>query len=275
MYYRRKSDILNTLSFSSTLGEIIRILYFIALDHCVLRSIDREKVIGISKDQLIALLERGYSESKVDDVYTLAEEKAFKPLKLEELSVELAGVDVLVISEEYGEIMKFSEASVNIGPEYPSWWKIPLPLAILRKKKIVINDAANSLPISKPLLGTKIDSLPLEQNEFFVSLKENKKTHSVLFKHLDKRVYLIEDVTQDVETASDILWWASVGKAFASKIENEGRVMVKEGEEEDGFETEETLTCDWDGKNIGKLSIGYKIEKPKPAKRSRKSDKSN
>jgi len=270
MYYRRKSDILNTLCFNSTLGEIIRVLYFIALDYCVLRSVDREKLIGISKDQLIALLERGYSESKVDDVFALAEEKAFKPLKLEELAIELAGVDVLVISEEYGEVMKFAEASVNIGPEYPSWWKVPLPLAILRKKKIVINETASNLPISKPLMNIKIESLPLEQNEFFVSLKENKKTHSVLFKLLDKRVYLIDDVTQDVETASDILWWASVGKAFASKVESEGQVMVKEGEEEDALEIEEKITCDWDGKNIGTLCIGRKIEKPKTSKRARK-----
>lgn len=272
MYYRRKSDILNTLSFNSTLGEIIRVLYFIALDHCILRSFDREKIIGISKDQLIALLERGYSESKVDDVYSLAEEKAFKPLKLEDLAVELAQVDVLVISEEFGEVMKFAEANVNIGPEYPSWWKVPLPIAILRKKKIVINEAANSLSISKPLMGIKIDTLPIEQNEFFVTLKENKKTHSVLFKLLDKRVYLIDDVTQDVETASDILWWASVGKAFASKIESEGRVLLKEGEEGEEFEVEveEKITCEWDGKSIGTLCIGRKAEKPKTTKRTRK-----
>jgi hypothetical protein len=159
---------------------------------------------------------------------------------------------------------------VSIGPEYPSWWKIPLPLAILRKKKIVINDVASSLSISKPLLAIKVESLPLEQDEFFVTLKENKKTHSVLFKYLDKRVYLIEDVTQDVETASDILWWASVGKAFASKVENEGKVMVKEGEEGDQFEIEEKFSCDWDGKNIGKLCIGHKIEKPITSKRTRK-----
>jgi hypothetical protein len=269
MYYRRKSDILNTLNFSSTLGEIIRILYFIALDYCILRSVDREKIIGISKDQLIALLERGYSEKKVDDVFALAEEKAFKPLKLEELRDELDKADVLVISEEYGEIMKFSEANVNIGPEYPSWWKIPIPLAILLKKKIVINEAANSLLISKSLLDIKTETLPLEQKEFFVTIKENEKSHSVLFKHLDKRVYLVEDVTQDVETASDILWWASVGKAFASKVESEGKIMVKE-EEEDQIEVEERITCDWDGKNIGKLCIGSRIEKPKAPKKARK-----
>jgi hypothetical protein len=269
MYYRRKSDILNTLSFNSTLGEIIRVLYFIALDHCILRSIDREKVIGISKDQLIALLERGYSEKKVDDVFTLVEEKALKPLNLEDLAVELAQTDVLVVSEDYGEIMRFTEASVSIGPEYPSWWKIPLPLAILRKKKIEINEIASSLSISKPLLAIKIESLPLEQDEFFVTLKENKVTHSVLFKHLDKRVYLIEDVTQDVETASDILWWASVGKAFATRIESAGKAMVKEGEEGDQFEIDEIISCDWDGKNIGKLCIGRKIEKP-ITKRTRK-----
>ena len=270
MYYRRKSDILNTLSFNSTLGEIIRILYFIALDYCILRSADREKIIGISKDQLIALLERGYSEKKVDDVFVLAEEKAFKPLKLEKLGAELENADVLVICEEYAEIMKFADANVNIGPEYPSWWKIPLPLAILHKKKIVINETANSLLISKSLLDIKMENLPLEQKEFFATIKENERPHSVLFKHLDKRVYLIEDVTQDVETASDILWWASVGKAFASKIESEGKIMLKEEEAGDQFVTEEKISCDWDGKNIGTLCIGRRIEKPKAIKRARK-----
>jgi len=270
MYYRRKSDILNTLSFNSTLGEIIRILYFIALDYCVLRSVDREKIICISKDQLIALLERGYSEKKVEEVFSLAEEKAFKSLNIEELGVELAKCEVLVISEESGEIMRFSEANVNIGPEYPSWWKIPLPLAILLKKKIVINEAANSMLISTPLLGIKLEALPLEQKEFYATIEENEKPHSVLFKHLDKRVYLIEDVTQDVETAGDIIWWASVGKAFASKMKSEGKIFAKEGEEGDFFETEEIISCDWDGKNIGKLCIGRKIEKPKVSKRTRK-----
>jgi hypothetical protein len=270
MYYRRKSDILNTLNFHSTLGEIIRVLYFIALDYCILRSVDREKIIGISKDQLIALLERGYSESKVENVFTLADEKAFKPLNIKELGVELAMVDVLVISEEYGEIIKFSDANLNIGPEYPSWWKIPIPLAILLKKKIVINEAANSLLLSSSLLNLKMETLPLEQKEFFVTVYENEKSHSVLFKHLDKRVYLVEDVTQDVETASDILWWASVGKAFASKVESEGKIMFKDGEEGDHFEIEERITCDWDGKNIGKLCIGRKTEKPKVTKKARK-----
>ena len=272
MYYRRKSDILNTLSFNSTLGEIIRLLYFIALDYCILRSIDREKIIGISKDQLIALLERGYSEKKVDDIFVLAEEKAFKPLNLEEMATELAQIDVLVVSEEFGEVMKFTEANVNIGPEYPVWWNVPLPLAILRRKKILLNEAATCLSISKSLPAVKLESIPLEQNEFFVTLEENKKTHSVLFRLLDKRVYYIEDVTQDVETASDILWWASVGKAFSSKIENEGKVMIKEGEEEEEgqFEIEERLTCDWDGKNIGMLCIGHRIEKPKVSRRTKK-----
>jgi len=273
MYYRRKSDILNTLCFNSTLGEIIRILYFIALDYCVLRSVDREQIIGITKDQLIALLERGYSEKKVDDVFILAEEKAFKPLNSEELAAELAQVDVLVISEESGEIMKFSEAYANIGPEYPSWWKIPLPLAIILKKKIVINDAASNLLISKSLQNIKTESLPLEQKEFFVTLKENKKSHSVLFKHLERRVYLIEDVTQDIETAGDIVWWASVGKAFATKVENEGKALAKEGEEGSNFETEERISCDWDGKNIGKLCIGRKIVKPKASKKGKEKSK--
>jgi hypothetical protein len=266
MYYRRKSDILNTLSFNSTLGEIIRILYFIALDYCILRSVEREQVIGISKDQLIALLERGYSDRKVDDVFILAEEKAFKPLSSEELVIELAQADVLVISEESGEVMKFVEANSNIGPEYPSWWKIPLPLAIILKKKMVINETASNLLISKSLQDIKTESLPLEQKEFFVTLKENKKSHSVLFKHLERRVYLIEDVTQDIETAGDIVWWASVGKAFALKVESEGKLLIKEGEEGSHFETYERISCDWDGKNIGKLCIGRKIEKPKAEK---------
>jgi len=270
MYYRRKSDILNTLSFNSTLGEIIRILYFVALDYCVLRSVDREQIIGISKDQLITLLERGYSDRKVDDVFVLAEEKAFKPLNSEELAVEFAQIDVLVISEEFGEVMKFAEANANIGPEYPSWWKIPLPLAIILKKKLVLNDTANNLLISRSLQDIKTESLPLEQKEFFTTLKENKKTHSILFKHLERRVYLIEDVTQDIETAGDMVWWASVGKAFASKVESEGKILVREGEEGNNFEIEENISCDWDGKNIGKLYIGRKIEKPKNSKKDRK-----
>ncbi|MCL2146379.1 MAG: hypothetical protein FWH52_01105, partial [Synergistaceae bacterium] len=68
----------------------------------------------------------------------------------------------------------------------------------------------------------------------------------------------------------DIVWWASVGKAFASKVESEGKVLVKEGEEGGHFEADEKITCDWDGKNIGKLCIGRRIEKPKITKRTRK-----
>jgi hypothetical protein len=270
MYYRRKSDILNTLGFNSTLGEIIRILYFIALDYCIIRSVDREKNICISKDQLITLLERGYSEKRVEEVFTLAEEKAFKPLNIEELGAEVVKGEVLVIREESGEILRFSEANVNVGPEYPSWWKIPLPLVILLKKKTVINEAANNLIISTPLLSINPENLPLEQKEFYTTITENEKTHSVLFKHLDRRVFLIEDVTQDIETASDIIWWASVGKAFASKIESEGKILVKEGEEGDNFESEEKIACAWDGKNIGKLCIGRKIEKTKVPRRTKK-----
>ncbi|MCL2768364.1 MAG: hypothetical protein FWE49_06545 [Synergistaceae bacterium] len=267
---RRKSDILKPLNFNSTLGEIIRILYSIALDHCILRSIDREKILGLTKDQLVALLERGYSESIVDDLFALAEKKAFKPLNSEELAIELADIDVLAISEECGKIMKSSEANAIIEPDYPSWWGAPLPLALLFKGGIIINETANNLPISKSLLHIKTASLPLKQKEFYVTLKENKKSHSVLFKQLEKRVYLIEDVTQDVETAGDIVWWASVGKAYASKIENDGKIMARDGEETEQFEIEEEIQCDWDGKNIGKLRIGRRIEQPKAPKRSKK-----
>jgi len=266
----KRNDVLDSLSFNSTLGEIIRILYSIALDYCVLRSVDREKIIGLSKDQLVALLERGYSENKVEDLFDLAEKKVFKPLTSEEPSGESAQLNVLAISEERGKIMKFSEANANVEPEYPSWWEVPLPLAILLKGKILINETADKLSISKSLLHINTGSLPLEQKEFFVTLKENKKSYSVLFKQLDKRVYLIEDVTQDVETAGDIVWWASVGKAFASKIESEGKIMFKEGEETDRFELDEEISCDWDGRNIGKLCIGYKAVAPKVSKKGRK-----
>jgi len=267
---KRKHNILKALNFNSTLGEIIRILYSIALNYCILRSMDRDKIIGLSKDQLVALLERGYSENKVEDIFDLAESKAFKPLDPEELAVELAQANVLAINEECGKIMKFSEANASIEPEFPSWWEIPLPLAILLKGKITINETANDLPISKPLLRIKTASLPLNQKEFFVTLKENKKSHSVLFKRLNNRVFLIDDVTQDVETAGDIVWWASVGKAFASKIESEGKIMMRDEEEIDQFELEEEILCDWDGKNVGKLSIGRKTEPPKVSKRKRK-----
>ena len=269
---KHKSDILDSLSFNSTLGEVIRILYSIALNYCILRSVDKEKVIMLSKDQLVALLERGYSENKVYDLFDLAENKAFKPLDSEELAVELAEENVLAVSEEYGKIMKFTEANENIEPEYPSWWEIPLPLVILLKGKIIINKTANNLSISKSLMHIKTSSLPLKQKEFFVTLKEkdNKKSHSVLFKQLGNRVYLIDDVTQDVETADDIVWWASVGKAFASKIESEGKIMIRDGEETDQFELEEEISCVWDGRNIGKLRIGYKAERPKTSKRNRR-----
>ncbi|MCL1940813.1 MAG: hypothetical protein FWG09_02640 [Synergistaceae bacterium] len=256
----RKSDVLNTLSFNSTLGETIRILYIVALDHCVLRSLDREKIIGLSKDQLVALLERGYSESKVEELFELAEKRAFKPLDPERSAAELAEVSVLTISEDYGEIMKFAEAVSAPEPKYPSWWEIPLPLAILLKGKIIINDAANNLSISKSLLHIKTNSLPSKQKEFFVTLKDNKKSHSVLFKQLGRRIYLIDDVTQDVETAGDIVWWASVGKAYASKIESEGKTMRRDDEDIGPFDSEEEISCEWDGKNIGKLCIGRKID---------------
>lgn len=251
--------------FDLTLERAIRLLYHVALNHCVLRSLEQQKIICVSKDQLVSLLERGHSGKKLKELFSLADKKEFKPSNM--ASFFDAGNDrVLAVTEDGASVISVAKAFAHIEHEFPEWWSVPLPLVFLTKDKVTLNGQAENLHISKLLQRIDRKAIPLDQDEFFVTLEEKNKSHSVMFKHLGRKIYLIEDVTRDVETAGDIVWWASVGKALTMKLECEGKFLWRDGEPDSGL-AEESFACEWDGKNVGVLCVGKKKTKPKARKK--------
>lgn len=252
---RRDDGLLEKLDFNLRLGDVIRVLYHVALDHCVLRSFELEKLVCVSKDQLVSLLERGYAEKKISELLKSPSLTALNDVEKNE---------VLVITEDGGSVMSVAMAFSHIEHQFPEWWSVPLPLAFVTKNKIMLNGAADKMSVAKQLALVDCASLPIEQTEFFVTLQEKKKSHSVMFKLLARKIYLIEDVTQDIETANDMVWCAAVGNALTLRLECDGKILWRDGDDiEKGANVEETLVCEWDGKSVGALCIGNKKTKKK------------
>lgn len=262
---RRSIDESEKLSFNLTLGETIRLLYHVALDHCVLRSLEKQKIICASKEQLVSLLERGHSERKLRDLFELAEKKDLIPSSFESFAGE-EKTNVLVITEDGGNVDTAANAFSNIEHEFPEWWSAPLPFVFLTSEKIILNEWAANTPIAKSLLKIERKSLPSDKEHFFVTLGGKGKSRTTMFRHLAQKIYLIEDVTQDMETAGDIVWWASVGKALAAKFEQDGKALWREGEKA-SEPAEESLVCEWDGESVGVLCIAKKKTKGRTRKK--------
>lgn len=261
----QRYEALASLNFESTLGDVIRALYHVALDYCVLRSSD--EIIGVSKDCLIALHERGYSERRIKDIMSLIGGGICKHETAESFKGN-EDLDALIISDSGCDILTTKEAFAPDVSGCPDWWSVPLPLGYLSPDKVILNNTASAMSFASQLSRVRVDSIKKEEPEFFVSLKDRKKTYAVLFRRLADDVYLIEDVTQDVAAAGDIAWWASIGKVFAKRLEDDGKHYWR-SDSEFVQGAEMVYPCEWDGKSVGFLCISS-TEIPSPKEKGTK-----
>jgi hypothetical protein len=257
-------NILSTLSLASSRGDVLRALFFLSLEHCVLRSIERESMIAFSKDQLVALLDRGVTEDRIENIFDLVEKRLFRPLTFSSPE-SLGHTKFLVLTEEGSSTESADKAFAPMETNFPEWWSVPLPLAQLGKKKLVLNHFALKNPLARSILSIPAASLPNEKVEFIVNLQVKGTEHSIMFRSLGSRVYLLDDVTRDMATAGDIAWWASVGKAVSLYLAGKERQYWRSesGDNSDLALAEESLPCMWEGKLLGYFCIGKAPEHEK------------
>ena len=246
-----KSDMLSLLS---TVGEILRALYFYGADY--LMSVCDKSERLLHKDQLVALMEQGRERVTLDDLSTLIlTEPMSARMKIEDIPPEqpmlLFRDEVLSLTtfEDY-RASKLSDARVVL----PEWWVVPLPLIHIRDGRVQLNESANALiPGGASSFAGKIGRMTSER---VVTVRWKKQESTFALAPLTAETYLLEDVSGDFEMAEDLLWWAAVGRAFVRRMEENGLAVKRLlPNEEIPQGSAEVIPCSWDGELIGKLAL--------------------
>jgi hypothetical protein len=258
---------LQSLTSQSSLLVLLRTLYGMVLDYCVLKSLgDSEKVIVFTKDQLISLIERSSPDTSVGDLPKLAARGLFRSV----IPPESDNTRVLVVEEEGASVSSIREALAS-GPVFPEWWGAPVALAVRSAKKLYFNPTAVQTfgPELKRLASC---SLP-DRDEFLVELEGSRTACLLTFRRLEQNVFILEDSTGDAALAEDIAWWASIGKAWVATLDGEKRSWRRCAESEIDVlregEKNMVLPCEWEGRLLGYFCVenpGVKRGRPAGAK---------
>ncbi len=245
-----------SLNLDSSLSSLLRNLYLHSVEHCA-PLVPGESAI-VTKDQLISILERGYGEKKVRDIPRLLSSSAvLKEMVRKNLLNDRT--PVLTVSEEGYEILPAGSLSASVpsrpSPEgVPPWWNAPLPFVSIAPGKISLNGKARALLGDIPP-GELFADAPDDEEEFVLE----PSSGTFLFRKIAPGVYLVEDVSSDVNSAREISWWAAVGRAFVGKLHAEGKTAERSdvSPKHTPGASEECLPCLWDGKILGYLLVRH------------------
>ncbi|GHS86527.1 hypothetical protein AGMMS49957_04840 [Synergistales bacterium] len=272
----QKEAALKSLTPQSSLTLLLRTLYQMMMDYCVvLPSDDRnpENLIMFNKDQLVTLIERDSVDSLVADIPRMIKEGIFRPGAMPEPDIAQRDLPVLFVEEGGGVLTTLKEARSLCAPKFPVWWEAPIPFVLHKSGKLYSNSFA------KALLGDDERRLSRSfpggaKEEFLVELKNEKDNSSFVFRRLEDDVFMVEKC--DAEEANDIVWWAATGRAWIVSLAEEGRVCHRfERREIETLSAEELgalnsdnflFPCDWDGERLGYLCVENK--KPQPPQKA-------
>ncbi|MDR2522417.1 MAG: hypothetical protein LBC93_01765 [Synergistaceae bacterium] len=268
---------LKSLTTRSSLAELLRALYGMGLDYCVLPpGKDFEDIAVFTKDQLVSLIELGSSEIPIAEIPKVAQ-GTFKPFAvfrpdappdsfegpedLQALTVEKNGASVSLLRE----------ALQPRTPGFPSWWDAPVPFAMCDYGRLHVNQTA-LLMFGSDLTRLSARDIP-EKNEFLVTLEGKGSPCTVNFRRLEKDIFMLDDCTGDVAAAADIAWWAAVGKAWAAVLDKEGRAY-RQCAKEDAFRGNEAVhLCEWDGDFLGYFCVEKNVEEGEEGEEGKKEGK--
>lgn len=265
-----RAEVRYNTTLESPLSSLLRSLYLHGVEHCALATSQGFSLY--SKDQIVSLLERGNADTKVGDAIALlssngfaclAEQRLMEPLTpvllVTDRGVELVPAGKIPQPSPKQECTAPDEGTADSG--LPCWWTIPLPLAFLTGKKPVLNPAADKL-----LDGFTLPSFARKKKhptEFLIELgsKSTKKRNTIsrhfLFTEVKDSFFLIQEVTEDLQSAEQMAWLASIGQAFLSDLKCKG-IPVRQirspeytAEEENG----RRLACIWEEKLLGYVCI--------------------
>ena len=260
---------LNSLTTRSSLAMLLRTLYRMGLNYCVLPPTgDYAYVVVFTKDQLVSLIERSSSEAFIAEIPKRVFQGLFKPVAIFKSDssssdfisnggfAEPERLQVLVIEEDGAKVSSLKEALAPRVPDFPAWWEAPVPFAMCGYGKLHVNHTA-MLMFGPDLKRMAAYDIP-DKNEFLVTLEGGSSLCSVTFRRLEGDIFLLEDSTSDMAAAEDVAWWAAVGKAWAAVLDLEKRSYRRCSEEEaEGLRSEKTrlLPCEWEGELLGYFCI--------------------
>ena len=271
---------LESLTTRSSLAMLLRALYRMGLNYCVLPPTgDYAYVVVFTKDQLVSLIERSSSEAFIAEIPKRVVQGLFKPVaifKSDSSSSDFVSkggfadperLQVLVIEDDGAKVSSLKEALAPRVPDFPEWWEAPVPFAMFGYGKLHVNHTA-LLMFSPDLKRMSIGDIP-DKNEFLVTLEGGESLCSVTFRRLEGDIFMLEDSTSDIAAAEEVAWWASVGKAWANMLDLEKRVYRRCNEEEaNSFSSDKTrlLPCEWEGELLGYFCVENKAKAGRPRK---------
>jgi hypothetical protein len=302
-----RNQTLKTLTTRSNFAVLLRSLYRLGLDYCVLPpGEDFRGTIIFTKDQLVSLIERGSPETAITDIPKRVAQGLFKPVAILESDSsdfldcssgefasgqfaskggfeDLDELQVLVVDDAgavVSPLKNLKKALTPKAPSFPAWWEAPVPFAMRGKGVLHVNNTA-MLMFGADLKRLAAGDFP-DKEEFLVTLEGKPNSCAVTFRRLEEDIFMLDDCTSDVAAAADITWWAAVGKAWAATLdqenlayrrcgESEAEALRAEGEKgekgEKGAKT--VLPCKWEGELLGYLCIEKKPEKKAPRKKKK------
>ena len=256
------------LTLLSTVGEILRALYFYGADYLMFICDKKERLLH--KEQLVALLEHGREKVTLEDLgsVTLTEPLSAR-MKIEDISPDLP---LLLFKDEALSLTTFAEYReskiLDARSLLPAWWSVPLPLLHIKADRISLNERAQALiPGGVSSFAGKTEKI---RSERIITVRWKKQERTFALEALSEDTYLLEDISGDFEMAEDLLWWATAGRAFVRRMEENGlsvkRLLPDEAAPPDSAEV---IPCSWDGELVGKLAF-IMPEKPeeKPVRKS-------
>ena len=263
---------LESLTPKSSLAMLMRTLYRMGLNYCVLPPTgEYSYVIIFTKDQLASLIERSSSDAFIAEIPKRVDQKHFKPVAIFKSDssssdfiskggfAEPERLQVLVIEEDGAKVSSLKEALAPRVPDFPEWWEAPVPFAMCGYGKLHVNHTA-MLMFGPDLKRMSIGDIP-DKNEFLVTLEGGESLCSVTFRRLEGDIFVLEDSTNDITAAEEVAWWAAVGKAWAATLDLEGCSYRRCDEEEAEYLRSQkniVLTCEWGGELLGYFCVDNK-----------------
>ena len=271
----RHEQVLRSLTPKSNLTVLLRTLFLMVTDYCVLPGEDAGNTIVFTKEQLISLIERSDPETTIADIPVLSAKGFFKPIDNAALKSlpNPEELRVLVVEECEVCVSSLTEALVPRTPNFPEWWEAPVPFAMFGYGRIHINQTA-MLMFGAGLKRLSVRDLP-DKDEFLVKLESGESACSLTFRKIEQNIFLLDDCTGDLEAATDITWWAAVGKAWTTRLAEKKHAFRKcDASEIESLGPESlVLPCEWDGDFLGYFCVEKGEADPKRKSRSGKNEK--
>jgi hypothetical protein len=268
-----KKDMLTS---GSNVQAVLRALYFYGADYIMMQIGQNEQLIH--KEQLVSLLELGRELATIEDIVSVV---LNKPMSAKMQIEDIAPDTPLLVFVQKGEGAEGGLSRATFG-EYrerkireaeiplPDWWNVPLPLLYIDGKRLSMNGrAAEIIPCDAETLARQMKSMPADKT---ITIKEKKRERTFSLLPLCENIFMAEDISGDFEMAEELVWWASVGRAFFTRLEENGAVIRRFSPRQDPPETAaEVIPCFWEGELIGRLAVELPSDaadegrKPEPA----------